>query len=187
VRWLAHDPALEPARVTTDRESYGPDARIVASATLADGRYTPLTGEPITLSVRTEAGTEVSTTEARTDARGELRADLSAPSDPGGYLLTASRRGATEILAEEPFVVEAGGAELGDPRADHALLAAIAEATSGAASTSGSPPLLASLDTARVRSRGVETDRPFAGPLPFVIAVALFGIEWALRRRAGRR
>lgn len=187
VRWLAHDPALEPARVTTDRESYGPDARIVASATLADARYTPLAGEPITLSVRTEGGTEVTTTEARTDARGELRADLSAPSDPGGYLLTASRRGATEILAEEPFVVEAGGAELGDPRADHALLAAIAEATSGAASTSGSPPLLASLDTARVRSRGVETDRPFAGPLPFVIAVALFGVEWALRRRAGRR
>jgi uncharacterized membrane protein len=187
VRWLAHDPALEPARVTTDRESYGPDARILASATLADARYAPLTGEPIALAIRTETGEEVSTTEARTDARGELRAELDAPSDPGGYVLIASRRGATDVLAEEPFIVEAGGAELGDPRADHALLSSIAAATQGASFTSASPPSLAALDTARVRSRGVETERPFAGPIPFVIAVLLFGAEWALRRRAGRR
>ncbi len=187
IRWLARDPALEPARVTTDHESYGPEARIAASASLADERYVPLAGAPITLTVRTEAGETVSSAEARTDAHGELHAELTAPGEPGGYVLAAARRGDTSDLAEEPFVVESGGAELGDPRADHALLADIARATGGAASTSASPPTLASLDTRRVRSLGVETTRPFDGAWPFVLAVALFGLEWALRRRWGLR
>ena len=183
IRWLARDPALEPARVTTDHESYGPEARIEVSASLSDARYVPLAGEPITLAIRTEAAETVTTTEARTDAHGELHAEMTSPGAPGGYVLVASRRGDTSDLAEEPFVVEAGGAELGDPRADHALLAEIARATGGSASTADHPPTLASLDTRRVRSLGVETSRPFAGAWPFLLAVTLFGIEWALRRR----
>jgi uncharacterized membrane protein len=187
VRWLARDPALEPARVTTDRESYGPEGPMRVTASLADRRYVPIAGEAITLAVRAESGTPVASVEARTDARGELTADLVAPNDPGGYVLSASRRGETTPLAEEPFVVEAGGAELADPRADHALLAEIARATGGEASTSDHPPTLASLDTRRVRSRGVETSRPFAHWGVFVLAVTLFGAEWALRRRWGKR
>ncbi len=183
IRWLARDPALEPARVTTDHESYGPEARIEVSASLSDARYVPLAGEPITLAIRTEAAETVTTTEARTDAHGELHAEMTTPATPGGYVLVASRRGDTSDLAEEPFVVEAGGAELGDPRADHALLAEIARATGGSTSTADHPPTLASLDTRRVRSLGVETSRPFAGAWPFLLAVSLFGIEWALRRR----
>jgi hypothetical protein len=183
IRWLARDPALEPARVTTDHESYGTESRIEASASLSDARYAPLAGEAITLTIRTEAAETVSTVEARTDAHGELHAELIAPSEPGGYVLAAAQRGDTSDLAEEPFVVEASGAELGDPRTNHALLAEIAHATGGSASTSAHPPTLASLDTRRVRSLGVETSRPFEGAWPFVLAVALFGVEWALRRR----
>lgn len=187
IRWLARDPALEPARVTTDHESYGPEARIGVSASLATPRYVPIAGEPITISIRTEAAETVRTTEARTDARGELHAELSAPAEPGGYVVVAARRGDTSDLAEEPFVVEAGGVELADPRADHALLAEIARATGGTASTSAHPPSLAGLDTRRVRSLGTETSRPFEGAWPFLLAVTLFGVEWALRRRWGLR
>jgi uncharacterized membrane protein len=187
VRWLARDPALEPARVTTDRESYGPEARIEVSGSLSDARYAPLAGEAITVSIRTESANTVSTVDARTDERGELHVDLVAPSDPAGYVVVAARRGDTSDLAEEPFVVEAGGAELADPRANHALLAEIARATSGTAFTSASTPSIGSLDTRRVRSLGVEIVRPFASPWAFVVAVAIFAAEWVLRRRWGLR
>lgn len=183
IRWLARDPALEPARVTTDRESYGPDARMTVTGTLADARYVPFAGEPMTLTVRTETGDAVRTIEVRTDAEGELRTEIDAPSEPGGYVVEVARRGETALLAEEPFLVEAGGAELADPRADHALLAEIARATSGTAITGSTVPTLASLDTRRVRSLGVETSRPFASAWAFLLAVTLFGAEWALRRR----
>ncbi len=183
IRWLARDPALEPARVTTDHESYGTESRIAVSASLSDARYAPISGAAITLTIRTESAETVTTTEAHTDAHGELHAEMIAPSEPGGYVLVASRRGDTSDLAEEPFVVEASGAELGDPRTVHALLREIARATGGTATTSASAPTLASLDTRRVRSLGVETSRPFAGVWPFLLAVMLFGAEWALRRR----
>ena len=65
MRWLARDPALEPARVTTDRESYGPLAHIDVSAWLSDARYAPLAGEAITLSVRTESESTLSTIDVR--------------------------------------------------------------------------------------------------------------------------
>src|SRR5690606_19454130 len=41
VRWLARDPALEPARITSDRERYGPGARAAVTGQLADPRYAP--------------------------------------------------------------------------------------------------------------------------------------------------
>lgn len=188
LRWLTRDPALEPARVTTDRESYGPDAPMEVRGALADERHAPLAAVEVTAVVRTDDDVEVARATARTDADGAFTAPMRAPPEPGGYRVSVAGPGSDTTLAEEPFVVEIGGAELADPRADPELLRALAAATEGRHFTSAADaPDLSDLDTSRVRSLGTSTERPLDSWWSFAVLVALFGAEWILRRRWGAR
>src|SRR5690606_21565103 len=102
--------------------------------------------------------------------------------------IEARLAGATEALAEEWLVVEAGGDELADPRADPALLRELAEATGGTFYPSpDDAPSLADLDTTRTRSLGIVSEEPLSGGWAFLLLVAFFAGEWFLRRRWGRR
>src|SRR5690606_5491753 len=85
VRWLARDPALEPARVTTDRERYGPGARAAVTGQLRDARYAPHADEAITLRLLDAAGAERARAEARTDRDGNVAAELALPAEAGAY------------------------------------------------------------------------------------------------------
>ena len=90
-------------------------------------------------------------------------------------------------LAEEGFLVEAGGDELADPRPRAATLREIAAVTGGTAYRESDPPRLDQFDRTRARALGSVTIAPFAAAWFFAVVVALFGAEWSLRRRWGLR
>jgi uncharacterized membrane protein len=196
LRWLARDESLEPVRVTTDREHYGPDARIEVRGRLADARHAPLRGYDATLSVVDEQGHPVGgEIVVRPNEAGDFESALEAPSDDGGYRVrlhavpnTTAPLGAGEVLAEEPFVIESGGDELADPRALPSRLLELSEATAGThVGSPGDAPPLAAFDATRVRTLGSSTEHPLASAWALLLLVALLGGEWILRRRWGIR
>ncbi|MBX3271604.1 MAG: hypothetical protein KF729_15165 [Sandaracinaceae bacterium] len=184
VRWLSRDPTLEPARLTTDRERYGPGARVVVQGTLRDERYVPYAGEAIELVLLDAAGGEVARTTERLDREGRLEGALSLPDRPGAYRVEARRAGRDSGVAEEWLVVETGGDELADPRADAALLRRLAQATGGEHwARPEDAPALERIDATRRRSQGVDRTAPLSSPWAFVVVVGAFVAEWVLRRR----
>lgn len=200
LRWLARDPLLEPSRVSTDRERYGPGASVRVEATLRDVGYQPFADERIRIRTLDARGGEVRSVEARTDAAGHLSAELAAPAEAGGYRVVAERLDARDgrlsraqapgaaaelarRLAEEVFVVELGGEELADPRADESVLRTLAERTGGRFATLDDVGALESFDASRSRVREVVRRRPFASALWVVGLLVAFGIEWIVRRR----
>jgi len=188
LRWLARDPLLEPARITTDRERYGPSARIRVTAQLRDERYEAMGGRDVRVVIVDSSGHGVARASVRTDAEGGASAELRGPAEPGGYRAQAIVHGERAPIAEEGFVVEAGGDELADPRARPSLLREIARATGGAFyDDPAHAPELASFDATRTRVLGVAESRPFASPWAFALLVLLFGAEWIVRRAWGHR
>ncbi|MCA9609970.1 MAG: hypothetical protein KC619_30445 [Myxococcales bacterium] len=188
VRWLSRDPSLEPARLTTDRERYGPGASARVEGVLRDGRYVPFSQASVDLVLLDGADAEVGRAATRTDATGAMQATLELPDRPGAYRVEARLSGREGAVAEEWLVIEAGGDELADPRADPGLLARLAEATGAEHwDTPEAAPGLEAIDTVRRRSLGVRGTAPFSSPWAFVLVVAAFLGEWVLRRRWGRR
>lgn len=204
VRWLARDPLLEPSRVGTDRERYGPGAPVRVTATLRDLAYQPFADEEVALRILDARGREIRRGSARTDGEGRCEIELEAPHDPGGFTVVAERRDASDgrvsrrvvsspagdepppsRLAEEVFVVELGGDELADPRGRPELLRALAERTDGTFTTIGAAGELARFDASRARVREIVRRRPFATPPAVLALLVLFGVEWILRRRWG--
>ncbi len=188
VRWLSRDPALEPARLTTDRERYGPGARAVVEGVLRDERYAPHEGVAVELVLLDLGGQEVARAHGRTDGHGEIESFIDLPARPGAYRIEARLGGRDAAIADEWLVVEAGGDELADARGDPALLEALAEATGGTFfADPEDAPSLESLTTTRRRSLGVRQSAPLAAWWAFAVVVGGFVTEWMLRRRWGRR
>lgn len=188
LRWLAHDPALEPARITLDRERYGPGARVSIEAALSDERYIPIAGREVRFAVLGEGERLAGEASARTDGEGRASLQVEGPAEPGAYRVIAIPAGAAEPLASEVFVVEPGGDELADPRPRPDRLRALAEATGGLFFESPErAPDLEAFDASRIRSLGIVTEHPFASAWAFVLLISLFGSEWILRRRWGAR
>lgn len=188
LRWLARDPALEPARITTDRESYGPGARVRIEAELGDDRYVPITAREVAIAIAGDDDRTIASATVRTDADGRASLEIAAPAIAGGYRVLATPSGDRDPIAEEVFVVETGGDELADPRPRPELLRALAEETGGIfVEDPDDAPDLAELDASRVRSLGVVTERPFASVWAFLVLIALFATEWIARRRWGLR
>jgi hypothetical protein len=185
LRWLSRDPSLDPVRITTDRERYGPGADVSVSALLRDRRYQPIAGQDVKIAIADAEGQLGETVEVHTDPEGRARAVLSAPERPGGYRVLVSR--GSEALGEEPFVVEVGGDELAEPEARPDLLEALSRATGGDARAARDRPSLASFATSRTEAAGFERFGPFASALAILALIALFGAEWIVRRRSGLR
>ncbi|MEO0325196.1 MAG: glutamine amidotransferase, partial [Myxococcota bacterium] len=166
VRWLSRDPALEPTRVTTDRERYGPEGRVRVVASVADARYRAVAGETLRLRLLDGDGRELAAEDVATDSEGGLEGTLVAPAEPGAYRVVVERvRDGGEALGEEGFVVELGGDELADPRPRPDRLRALAEQSGGrfvARPEDASP--LRSFDATRTRIEGVREVAPFASP-----------------------
>jgi hypothetical protein len=79
-------------------------------------------------------------------------------------------------------VIEASGDELSDPQATPEVLRALAAATSGQFFADAGDVQLSKLDRSRTRSLGTRSAAPFSSPWFFALLIALFGLEWALRR-----
>ncbi|MDH5674739.1 MAG: glutamine amidotransferase [Myxococcales bacterium] len=185
LRWLARDPLLEPARVETDRERYGPGAALRARMRLQDARHQPLVNAEVVLRVEQSDGQVVHEAPVTSDAVGAAEVELEAPMQPGGYRLAVIAPDGQSELADEGFVVEAGGDELADPRARPGLLKDIARITGGSASTASSAGALQDLDRSRSRAVASQQHRPFASAVFFLVLVVVFGVEWGLRRAWG--
>ncbi|MEM9190126.1 MAG: glutamine amidotransferase [Myxococcota bacterium] len=183
LRWLTKDPTLEPAQVSTDRERYVSSDRVRVTAELRDRRYLPLGDRPVRFAVESDDGETVASEDLRLDAEGRAAPIFAAPTDPGAYRVVAYD-GETE-LADEPFLIEAGGDELANAMADPELLARLSDLTDGTHSDTASAPALDEYDTTRTELLGLERFQPFAS-WPFcLLAVACFLVEWVLRRRWG--
>lgn len=187
LRWLARDPALEPSRVTTDRERYGPRGVVRVEGRYRDQRYVPATHADATLVIYDSVNHARDKRPVTTDAKAMIASELQAPEEPGAYRVVLVDAEGTN-LAEEWFLVEAGGDELADPRPRPSLLRAIAEATGGQfiADPADAPPLDA-LDATRTQSLGVVRTAPFSSALIVGLLLLLLGTEWIVRRRWGRR
>ena len=184
LRWLARDPALDPAQLSTDRSSYGPRGRAAVEVLLRDARYEPIADRAVSVVVRRDDA-EVARVSARTDGEGNAHVELVAPTSPGAYRAVAEVDGVT--LAEDVFLVETGGEELADPRARPEFLRALAEATGGSYYASpDDAPALARFDATRTRSLGIREYAPFSTWPMALFAALLFAAEWLMRRRWGR-
>jgi len=188
LRWLARDPLLDPAHIVTDRPAYGPAAAMRVDAWLRDELYRPLTPGPFRLTIRDATGSAVQEVDLETDAEGRAELRVPAPQTPGAYSLAVQAEGDAQAIAEQGFIVEAGGEELARPNARPDLMQQIAQVTGGRAYTSSSDlPKASDLPSSRTRVLGNDTFMPFASQWAFAALLGLLGSEWWLRRRAGLR
>lgn len=187
LRWLARDPLLDPAHVETDRERYGPGARMQARMRLRDARYEPLAERALELLVLDKSGEKQSMQSIKSDAAGAASAELKTPLQPGAYRIAVRDPQSDELIAEQGFAVEIGGDELADPRPRPDLMAEIARTTGGSFYTHERAPDLDAFDRTRTRALGTDVTEPFTSPWFFALLVALFGVEWVLRRAWGLR
>ncbi len=193
LRWLARDPRLEPARLSTDRASYGASAIMRVRGVLRDASYVPRDGS-VALSIvaldaaEVEGEAEAESAQVVRVISGEIEAELTAPEVAGAYRVVAREVGNEgAVLAEEAFVVETSGRELADPVARPDVLRELAERSGGSFHDANNPPALSQLDTQRVRHDGVQRIAPMAHPLTIVATILLLGAVFWLRRRRGLR
>ncbi len=120
------------------------------------------------------------------DAASQRFESLWTPQHAGTYQLAVI--GELESLGLiDTFIAEPAGLEARDPRPDHALLAALAEATDGAVlmpeNLDQLPAILEQLGVPEAIIRPTETRRPFGPPWwPLIPILILLGAEWILRK-----
>lgn len=190
LRWLARDPRLDPARIETDRERYGPGGTLEAKMTLRNEGYRPVGDRPIEVAVIDNAGVERQVERVQSDVEGRATVKLTVPTDPGGYRLLARmprEGGGHDELAEEGFIVEEGGDELADPRPRHGLLKKLAQDTGGESFDEDASLDLDALERTRGRTLGSSVRAPFSSAWSLALLVALFAAEWFVRRAWGLR
>jgi uncharacterized membrane protein len=190
LRWLARDPRLDPARIETDRERYGPAGTLEAKMTLRNDEYRPVSDKAIEVVVVDNAGMERQVARVQSDVEGRATVKLTVPTDPGGYRLLARsprEKGGYDELAEEGFVVEEGGDELADPRPRHGILKKLAKDTGGEYFDEGAALDLEALERTRGRTLGSSVRAPFNSAWALSLLVLLFAAEWFVRRAWGLR
>ncbi|MSP71561.1 MAG: hypothetical protein EXR76_05170 [Myxococcales bacterium] len=193
IRWLIKDPALEPVRVTADRDRYSLGADVTVTARVFGRDYQPAADVAVRLEVERSpdvaggAVTQIRQEELKTNALGEAVLTF-APVADGGYRVRARAliEGA-EASAEDPFVVAADPVELRETKPRLDTLTALSESSGGTVNP---------LDVSRLAAiqRKVPTvsrvnrrqDVPLWADLwMLLLAVSLPSLEWYLRRRWG--
>ena len=186
VRWLAEPVQGEPLRVRPERWLTAGGEPVRLFATLQDERFQPVAGA----SVRGELSL----------AGGRTRPVTFEPAEAGAYVATLdgvpagrhrmtvrAERGGRELgRAATDFAVDRWSVEMSRPLPDSALLAAVANATGGRATSEGSIESWArGLETSAMARVKRESSRLWESPWLFAVVVAALGIEWMWRRRRG--
>ena len=185
LRWLSRDPLLDPAQISTDRESYGPAAKLRGDC--AARRAVPR-ARAREFGWCAERSRRDRARSSGRDRLGWARNErLAVPERAGAYTLAVKVEGASDWLAEQGFVVETGGDELADPRARPDWMREIARVTSGEAHGARDALRIDTLPSTRTRVIGSDVYSPFASPWYFLVVVVLLGVEWFARRRFGLR
>jgi uncharacterized membrane protein len=185
IRWLTHDPLLEPARISTDRERYGLGGELVISGKLRDENYRPMDKTRVELQFQ-PATKDEAVAVVETDEDGLLQATVRAPTEPGAYEIVASVE--NQDVAREVFIVEQSGDELAELEVSPAELEALANKTGGRLFLGiEDVPRLSELAATTRRAAGVTSKQPLLNPWYILLTVLLLGATWVLRRRWGRR
>lgn len=185
IRWLTHDPLLEPARISTDRERYGLGGELVVSGKLRDEGYRPMGEVRVALQFQPSSDEEAVAV-VDTDEEGQLQATVRAPAEPGAYEIVASVE--NKDVAREVFIVEESGDELADLESIPDELEALAKQTGGRVFLGiEDVPALADLASTTRRAAGLMSKQPLSNPWFILFTVVLLGATWVLRRRWGRR
>ncbi|MDB4974943.1 MAG: Threonine dehydrogenase [Myxococcaceae bacterium] len=185
IRWLTRDPLLEPSSVTTDREAYGPRARVAVTGLARDEGYRALGHSELKLALVDAQGQVSSEHSERSDDSGRVKATLSVPTAPGVYWTVLSRAGVE--LARTALLVELSGIELARPEPRPKLLQELAQSTGGRyVASAEDAPELSVFDATRSTALGIERHAPFGQPLWATLLFALVALEWVVRRRFGQ-
>jgi uncharacterized membrane protein len=185
IRWLTRDPLLEPSSVTSERESYGPGARVVLSGLARDQGYRALRHSELKLALVDNDGKAASASDQRSDDSGHVKATLRAPSTPGVYWAVLSQAG--KELARTALLVELSGVELARPSPQKNVLEALSRETGGRfVANVDDAPALSAFDASRSTALGIERHAPFGQPLWASLLFGLIALEWVVRRRLGQ-
>lgn len=194
IRWLIKDPALQPARLESDRDRYPLGAEATLVARVVSPTYEPAADLEVTIEVEREvfdAGGErkrevAFTLKGRTDENGEYVARVK-PEQDGAYFATLKATiGEAEVGDDEVFVVSPDPIELHQTAARRDTLEALAKAGGGEARDLEDG--LSRLD--RTEPRVVKVNRRrdvpvWASGWLLLLGVLLPSAEWFLRRRWG--
>jgi uncharacterized membrane protein len=186
VRWLSHDPLLDPSRITTAQASYTPRSPVEVSGLVRSAEYALMRREKLSVRISGEGGGVLATLPVESDDQASFGASLEAPALPGVY--EAEVFSGDTRLAHEPFLVELAGVELSKPEPQPETLEQLARRTGGHAYGSAREvPALDDLDRSRTTSLGIERHAPFSQPWWAVGAFLVIALEWVVRRRLGLR
>ena len=183
IRWLTRDPLLEPSSLTSDAESYGPNASMAVNGLARDTSYRPLRHADLTIALLDGDEKVRGEEKVRSDDAGRIETELKAPPEPGVYALSLQRGG--QELARTPLLVELAGVELARPAARATLLEQLAKRTGGRFTDVDDAPDLDAFDATRSTALGIERHAPFGQPLWAALLFAVLALEWVLRRRWG--
>jgi len=191
LRWLIQDPEQKLLAVSTDRDRYPEQEEVRAEITAVDASYRPAVGVPLQLTRRLEGGASppeatVSSTTLTTDDEG--RAVWTFPAGaPGVWRIVVT--GTLDSRPQEDQALYLAGVaspELQDvvPRED--LLTTLASTTRGTSHRLDTDLAALSLRPPRTLRVHRQQSQPLWNhPGTLLVAVALLGLEWWLRRRWG--
>ncbi|MBN2573497.1 MAG: hypothetical protein JXP73_02940 [Deltaproteobacteria bacterium] len=188
IRWLVRDPALALLRLDLDRVEYrrGQSALLRTRTLRSDFSAAPAVEVALELrrAESADGGDPLLDFKLVTGADGESHTDLGGLA-PGAYRLTG--RAALDgrgVEVETTFVVRPEGREFDDVVARDKVLREIAQASGGEFHDGalGSPPVR---PPRKVRVGSSRTIEIWSNPLVLLLALALLGAEWTLRRRTG--
>jgi len=184
LRWLTSGAETSPLAVTTDRPTYLSGQEIAFEGRLFDNVYMPVANAEISLVIDDDPAMKVFLRETSPAVyAGTIRGI-----DPGGHRFTAVAFVGDTRFAETSgtFLVERFSLEMLDTSPDPAVMGEIAANSGGVAVTpAGIDSVLAALPSTLKSERREEDIHPYLNPLFPVIAIALFLVEWTVRKRRG--
>jgi uncharacterized membrane protein len=188
IRWLVRDPALTLLRLELDKVEYRRGLPVTARVRSRHADYTPAGKTQVSLRLLPAEAIDrdkpLRIIDVTTSQEGEAQLEL-AGLGAGAYRLvgeaTIDGRALTE---EQTFIVKTESRELEDVLSREAVLREIAALSGGEfrSDSFGEPALR---EPRSIRVGNPETIQLWSHPALLLLAIALLGGEWALRRRAG--
>ena len=184
LRALSEPAQTEALRLVPERPLVARGEPVRLEAALQDASFAPITGARVNARLSGPQSRDV-VLESRGDgAYGATLADL----PPGRYAVSATAQAGGRAVgtASATFWVDAQSAEWQDVAPDPGLLAAVAQASGGAAVRPGDEGTIpASITASRPRAGRERMVRLWESPFVFAAIASLLSAEWWLRRRRG--
>jgi uncharacterized membrane protein len=193
VRWLVKEPSLRPVQLFSDKEIYQLGETVGLRISVLDHDFTPASDAVLNLVVRDPQGQSTRLNTLPTGEPGEFQATLTAE-QLGASRVEVDARLADRHLGQDVVIYEVTGstAESLHGAPDHETLRQLAAASGGRFFLASDVQadfgavlrdiLKRDLQYKIVEERAMHVRHT---PSAFLVLVALFAIEWFVRRRAG--